>query len=203
MTSLPARVLAILAALAAALLLSSCSTSETTSDARSGHQSEEPVIGGQPAGFNADDVAFAMNMIPHHEQAVELSAMVPDRTADPEVVAVAEQIAGAQEPEIRTMQAFLVQWNENPHGSSGHQGHGMQMHGMVDQATMARLATLEGEEFHRLWLESMISHHQGAIEMARAELANGDNVDAKQLAQTIVDTQAAEIAEMRRMLGGG
>ena len=55
------------------------------------------------------------------------------------------------------------------------------MAGMVDEATMAKLETLKGAEFDTLWLQSMIGHHQGAIEMAKAELANGQNVDAKQL----------------------
>ena len=201
MTSLR-RIAAVLAALLAALLLSSCSSTEQASDGHTDHQhSEEPAIGGEPAGFNADDVAFATNMIPHHEQAVEMSALVPDRSTNPEVLALAEQISAAQEPEIRTMQAFLVQWNENPHDSSGHDGHGMTMQGMVDEATMTRLASLKGQEFDTLWLESMIGHHQGAVEMARAELANGDNVDAKRLAQTIIDAQEAEIAQMNQMLG--
>ena len=77
------------------------------------------------------------------------------------------------------------------------------MQGMVDDATMARLQTLKGEEFDNLWLESMISHHQGAIEMAKAELANGQNVDVKGMAQTMVDTQQGEIGQMKQMLGGG
>ena len=76
------------------------------------------------------------------------------------------------------------------------------MQGMVDEATMTKLESLNGTEFDKLWLESMISHHQGAIEMAKAEIANGDNVDAKGLAQTIVDTQQAEIGQMKQMLGG-
>ena len=68
----------------------------------------------QPAGFNADDVAFATNMIPHHQQAVEMSAMVPDRSTNPEVVQLAQQISAAQGPEIETLKVFLVQWKENP-----------------------------------------------------------------------------------------
>jgi len=76
------------------------------------------------------------------------------------------------------------------------------MQGMVDAATMAKLESLNGAEFDKLWLESMISHHQGAIEMAKAELANGDNVDAKSLATNIVTTQEAEIGQMKQMLGG-
>lgn len=202
MTSILARMAAVLAALSAALLLGSCSSSETASDGHPGQHSDEPVISGAPAGFNADDVAFANNMIPHHKQAVELSALVPDRSTDPGVRAMAEQISTVQEPEIRTMEALLVQWNANPHDDSQHEGHGMMMQGMVEPATMTRLESLRGEEFDRLWLESMIRHHQGAIEMAHAELANGDNVDAKRLAQAIIDTQRNEIARMRQMPGG-
>ncbi len=203
MTFLIARLAAVLVALATALVLTSCTS--PASDGHTDHEhSEEPAISGQPAGFNADDVAFATNMIPHHEQAVELSALVPDRSTNPELKTLAEQISSAQEPEIRTMKVLLVQWNENPDastGQQGHDGHGA-MQGMVDDATMAKLKTLSGPEFDTLWLQSMIGHHQGAIEMARAELANGENVDAKRLAQSIVDTQQAEIDQMNQMLRG-
>ena len=64
------------------------------------------------------------------------------------------------------------------------------MQGMVDEATMARLESLKGAEFDTLWLQSMIGHHQGAIEMAKAEVANGENVDAKGLANDIIDHAA-------------
>ena len=201
MPSVAARVAALFAAVAAALFLSSCSS--PASDGHTDHQhSDEPVITGQPAGYNADDVAFATNMIPHHEQAVELSAMVPDRSTNEELITVAQQISAAQQPEINVMKVFLVQWNENPDANSGHAGHGNTMAGMVDAATMTKLQSLQGAEFDKLWLESMISHHQGAIEMAKAELANGDNVDATGLAKNIVATQEAEIGQMKQMLGG-
>lgn len=201
MPTLITRLAAVLFALAAALLLSSCSSSD--SDGHTDHQQpEEPVITGEPAGYNADDVAFATNMIPHHEQAVELSALVPERSTNPEVQALAEQISAAQGPEIQTMKVLLVQWKENPESGTGHEGHHGEMQGMVDDATMDRLRSLSGPEFDTLWLQSMISHHRGAVEMAKAELANGENVDAKRLAQTMVDTQQAEIDQMNRMLGG-
>ena len=110
---------AALAAVATALLLSGCGAA--TQDAHTDHPaSDTAVISAAPAGFDADDVAFATNMIPHHQQAVELSAMVPDRSKNPQLVALASQISGAQQPEIDTMKAFLVQWNENPQDSSGH-----------------------------------------------------------------------------------
>jgi len=201
MSSNTARVATVLAAIAAALFLSSCSSPASNGQADR-PQTDQPVITGQPAGYNADDVAFATNMIPHHQQAVESSAMVPDRSTNAELIALAQQISAAQQPEIDVMKVFLVQWNENPDDNSGHGGHGNTMQGMVDAAAMTKLESLNGAEFDKLWLESMVSHHQGAIEMAKAEIANGDNVDAKTLAKNIVATQEAEIGQMKQMLGG-
>jgi uncharacterized protein (DUF305 family) len=201
MTSLIGRLAAVVVAVAAALFLASCSSAP--SDGTTEHQkTDEPVITGEPAGFNADDVAFATNMIPHHQQAVDLSALAPERSTNPELLELATRIAAAQQPEIETLKVFLVQWKENPDAGAGHGGHGSAMAGMVDEATMTKLESLSGAEFDTLWLESMISHHQGAIEMAKAEIANGENVDAKRLAQTIIDTQQAEIGQMKQMLGG-
>jgi uncharacterized protein (DUF305 family) len=201
MTSLIGRIAAVVAAVAAALFLSSCTS--PASDGNTDHQrTDEPVITGEPAGFNADDVAFATNMIPHHQQAVEMSALVADRSTNPELIELAKKISAVQQPEIEIMKVFLVQWKENPDTGSAHGGHGGTMAGMVDEATMTRLESLNGAEFDTLWLESMISHHQGAIEMAKAEIANGENVDAKRMAQTIIDTQQAEIGQMKQMLGG-
>lgn len=205
------RIAAALAALATALFVSACSSSQPATDEHAGHTQSEteqaPVISGEPAGFNDADVSFATNMVPHHEQAIELSALVPDRSTNPEVLALASEIQAAQEPEIATMKAFLVQWNENPEAAGGHEGHDMSsmegMEGMVDPATMSRLESLQGAEFDTLWLESMIAHHEGAIGMAETELADGENVDAKGLAQQIIDGQQAEIDRMKTMLGGG
>ena len=201
MTFLIGRLAAVVVAVAAALFLASCSSAP--SDGTTEHQkTDEPVITGEPAGFNADDVAFATNMIPHHQQAVDLSALAPERSTNPELLELATRISAAQQPEIETMKVFLVQWKENPDAGSGHEGHGGPMAGMVDEGTMTKLKSLNGPEFDKLWLESMISHHQGAIEMAKAEIANGENVDAKRMAQTIIETQQAEIGQMKQMLGG-
>jgi len=202
------RIGAALAALATALFVAACNTPQPASDGHTDHTHEEqsPVISGEPAAFNDADISFATMMMPHHEQAIELSDLVPDRSEDPQVIALAEQIKAAQDPEINTMKAFLVQWNEGGEsgdGASGHEGHDMAgMDGMVDAATMTRLESLQGGEFDRLWLESMIAHHEGAVGMAQTELADGQNVDAKALAQQIIDGQQAEIAQMKTMLGG-
>jgi uncharacterized protein (DUF305 family) len=201
MTSIHSRVVAFLTVLAVALFVSACG-GRAPADHSEHKQSETPVITGQPAGYDADDVAFATHMIPHHQQAVEMSALVADRSTNAQLIALANQISAAQQPEINVLKVFLVQWNENPDTNAGHAGHGNTMQGMVDEATMSKLKSLNGAEFDKLWLESMISHHQGAIEMAKAEIANGDNVDAKSLAQNIVTTQEGEIGQMKQMLGG-
>jgi uncharacterized protein (DUF305 family) len=206
-TRITTRIVAALAAVAAAAFVSACNNPQPASDGHTDHTHEEaeqsPVITGEPAAFNDEDVSFATNMVPHHEQAVALSALVPQRSTDPEVLALAQQIRAAQEPEIATMKAFLVQWNEGG-AEGGHEGHDMSgMEGMVDAATMTRLESLQGTEFDTLWLESMIAHHEGAIGMAEAELTGGANADAKGLAQQIIDAQQTEIAQMETMLGGG
>jgi uncharacterized protein (DUF305 family) len=188
MQSVVTRVAAVLATLGAALFLSSC-----TGPAPEGQS-------GQPAGFNADDLAFTTGMIPHHQQAVQMSAMVPTRSTNPEVIRLAGTISAAQGPEIETMKGLLAKWNQTHDTETGHGGHGS-MQGMVDDSTMAKLATLGGTEFDALWLKSMIDHHRGAVEMAKAEIANGEDVDAVALAKTIVDTQQAEIGQMNEMLG--
>jgi len=195
------RIAAAFIALFAALLLTSCSGSEQHTDA---HTTDESVSSAQPSGFNADDHAFATNMIPHHEQAIELAAMAPTHSTDQQLIALAAKISAEQEPEIKALRVFLVQWDENPDDNASpdsHSGHGA-MAGMVDEATMAKLQSLQGAEFDTLWLQSMISHHQGAIEMAKAEVANGQNEDMKRMAQTMIDSQQAEITQMNQMLEG-
>ena len=83
-----------------------------------------------------------------------------------------------------------------------HGGHdAASMQGMVDQSTMDKLETLRGADFDRLWLQSMIAHHQGAIEMSKAEIANGKNPDAVATAKTISTAQQAEIDQMNQLLG--
>jgi len=153
------------------------------------------------AAHNDADVMFAQMMIPHHQQALELAALVPDRSSDPAVIELAAAIAAEQQVEIDTMRALLVQWDAAG-GAGGHAGHGsMPMPGMVDQATLERLETLEGAPFDKLWLTSMINHHRGAVEMARTEVADGENVDLIAMAETIITAQQAEIEQMTSMLG--
>jgi uncharacterized protein (DUF305 family) len=154
--------------------------------------------GTQPA-HNRADVVFATDMLPHHQQALDLSAMVPDRSIDPALIKLASNIATAQAPEIQKMKGWVVQWSQGADTTSGGQAQ-TSMHGMVDQATMTKVASSKGVEFDKQWLQAMIGHHRGAVEMAQAEINNGVNTDAVAMAHSIVTTQQAEIDQMSKML---
>jgi uncharacterized protein (DUF305 family) len=185
------------AALLIAAVLSSC-TSAADQD-RAAQPPSSAVVSTDVAAHNTEDVMFAQMMIPHHRQAIELAALVPGRSTSPELLALATRIAGEQQPEIDTMKALLLQWDADPSaGHGGHGGHGG-MAGMVDEATMNRLMALSGPAFESLWLQSMISHHRGAIEMAETEIADGRSPDMITLAKNIVAAQQAEIDQMTQM----
>lgn len=162
------------------------------------------------ASFNATDVGFAQGMIPHHAQAVEMADMAITANAGSQVRALAQRIKSAQDPEIRTMSTWLRDWGQSvPDSSSGSMGSGshdmtampgMMMDGMMTSADMRRLSQSSGNAFDRLWVELMIQHHEGAVRMAKTELAEGKDPAARALAQSIVTSQEAEIREMNALL---
>lgn len=153
---------------------------------------------------NSTDVEFAEGMIPHHQQALALAALVPGRSTNPDVIKIAAGIAAQQEPEVTAMRAMMIQWQVDPPATSHHGGstESGNQQGMVDDATMAKLKTLKGTQFDTLWLQSMISHHQGAIAMAKVEIAHGQSQDMKVMANNIVITQESEIGDLKQLLGG-
>ena len=184
--------------LAAVLTLAACG-SEETSDA--GGESSTTT-----APFNDADVEFARDMIPHHEQAVQMAQLADGRAESAEVKQLAEDIEAAQAPEIEQMSAWLESWGEDvpsdsmDHGDMGH-GSPSEMPGMMDADEMNRLERTRGADWDRRFLTGMIEHHEGAIEMARVEQAEGENPDALDLAEKVEKDQQAEISEMERLLG--
>ncbi|WP_109522644.1 MULTISPECIES: DUF305 domain-containing protein [Nocardia] len=210
---------AAVAILASAAVLSGCGDDDSTGG-HDGHTdaaattsaaaSTVPTSSGAATGVRNDaDIDFAREMIPHHQQAVAMAAMVPSRSTDPEVLDLAARIQAAQDPEIVTMTAWLRAWGvpATPTTGSGMDHGGMPMTpgampGMMSDEQMARMRDATGAEFDRLWLTGMIAHHRGAIEMARTELTAGADPEAKALAQRIIDTQQAEIARMQELLQG-
>ncbi|MDX8032803.1 DUF305 domain-containing protein [Lentzea sp. BCCO 10_0856] len=155
---------------------------------------------GSPATHNSADVAFAQGMVPHHEQALEMSEMVASRTENPHVIDLAKRISAAQQPEIDRMNGWLKTWSA-PVQASSHTSHGhSETHGMVE---LGNLADLDGTEFDRQWLSLMIQHHRGAVEMAQKHLSAGTDPETRKLAQDIVSHQEKEIAEMESLLPQG
>ena len=155
------------------------------------------------ANFNATDVGFAQGMIPHHAQAVEMAEMGIAKSTNADVLALAKQIKSAQNPEIETMTGWLQTWGQAVPSTASMAGGGhdmTNMSGMMSGADMKRLESSTGTAFDRLWLELMIQHHEGAVRMAKDELADGKNSDAKALAQAIITGQQAEITKMNALL---
>jgi len=183
-------------ALTVALVLAGCSTTTTTT-----MPSDMPGMdhgsSSDTSQFNDPDIAFVTQMIPHHQQAVEMADILLGKTGvDPRVVDLATQIKAAQGPEITTMTSWLKSWGQPSPEPMG----GMAMDGMMSPDDMNALTNASGADSSKLFLQQMIQHHQGAIDMANEELSTGKNADALALAKTIADAQTAEIAKMNEIL---
>lgn len=156
---------------------------------------------GASAVHNAADVSFVQNMLPHHQQAISMSQLAASRATSPQVKALADRIDAEQGPEITRMQGMLGAWGAPVTAPGTHDMGGMPGMGMMSEQDMGRLATASGPAFDRLYLQLMVRHHQGAIDMARTEQAQGQNPEATALANSIVSSQQSEIDEMNRLLG--
>lgn len=176
------------AALATAMTLSACAGGSPAT------MTDSPAA----SAFNSDDVMFAQLMIPHHEQAVEMSDdLLAKDGVDPAIVDLATEIKAAQAPEITTMQGWLSDWDATEDGMAG-MDHGMG--GMMSDDDMMQLRDASGADAGALYLSGMIMHHEGAIAMAETELEDGENADALALAEAIVSSQTAEITVMNDLL---
>lgn len=177
--------------LTAGLMLSGCATTAGPSPA----QTEDAPI------FNDADVTFVTTMIPHHEQAIEMSEIVLAKDdLDPDVAELAEAIQAAQGPEIEQLQTWLDAWGVDEHAGHGSSHDEHEMDGMMTSEDLAALEAASGPEASRLFLEQMIEHHEGAVDMARTQLEDGSNPEALALAQEIIDAQTSEIEQMREIL---
>ncbi|CAN5187935.1 DUF305 domain-containing protein [soil metagenome] len=187
---------------ASVLVLAACGSDDSSSS--EGEASSD-------AEFNDADVSFAQGMIPHHEQAVEMSDLALTNSESDEVQELAEEIQAAQGPEIETMEGFLADWGQEAPSGGMDEMDGMDpgddgmeemegMQGMMSADEMADLSAATGAEFDTMFLEMMIEHHEGAITMGEVQLADGANDDAKELAEEIIEAQQAEIDQMESLL---
>lgn len=179
-------------------------TAETTTGTTSAEETSSTGAAGDrdvSAEHNDADVTFAEMMIPHHSQAVDMSeTLLAKDGISTEVAEFAQKVIDAQGPEIDRMNAMLEAWGQDPVTRAGEMaGHG-NMRGMMSEEDMAALDAAEGTEASRLYLEQMIRHHEGAVDMARDEVNDGQNPEAVALAEDIIAAQESEIAEMEQML---
>ncbi|MEV6833432.1 DUF305 domain-containing protein [Streptomyces sp. NPDC051133] len=214
-TSLRRAALAAVTATAALVLTACGASSDGGGHAGPGHDASATPGASAGAGrHNAQDVAFAQTMIPHHRQALEMAKLAAGRASSDRVKDLAARIEKAQDPEIRTMTGWLKGWGEqvpmagmDHSGRSGHAGMagmaGMAgTSGMMSDDDMAALRKAGGKDFDTKFLTMMVQHHQGAVDMAGAERNKGAYGPAKAMAGDIVTGQTAEIKEMKKLLGG-
>ena len=165
--------------------------------------SAEEAIKIADTSYSPDDVKFMQDMIPHHNQAVQMAALVADRTNWPELLDVAGRIDASQVDEIEFMQQWLGERGEpvpdpTAHGAM-HTSH--EMAGMASPKDMGRLAQLEGTAFDRLFLELMITHHEGAVTMVEELLEQPGSAYDPVLFEFANDVTNEQSAEIERMSG--
>jgi uncharacterized protein (DUF305 family) len=228
MTRTTARLTGLAGALVAGtLLLAGCADDSSNAAGHGSMMSDGSSSASSSTSAEADhndaDVAFASGMIPHHESAITMAQMAQAQAADPRVKDLAARIEAAQAPEIETMSGWLADWGAAASGSATDDGMGgmdhggmsgmgkegemssgassqMAMPGMMSDTQMQQLTDATGADFDRLFLQLMIMHHQGAINMADTEIAQGSNPAALALAESIKTSQTAEITEMQQLL---
>jgi uncharacterized protein (DUF305 family) len=170
-----------------------------------GEHAPSPAAPGS-ALYTHDDLEFLTHMIIHHEQALDMAALVPTRSRREEFVRFARYVDGSQRIEIDQMKSLLQVAAERGIEIPQHEMHGdPPMAGMLSKAQMAALAAASGADFERLWLEGMIYHHQGGLDMARAQQARQFEsgrapygIDV--LVDDILVVQRGEITKMRGWL---
>jgi uncharacterized protein (DUF305 family) len=177
----------ILIALVATALLAACGRGAAT-----------PLPAPQAAAFNDADVRFLQDMIPHHQQAIDMAKLVDGRTRRPELVKLAARITSSQDAEIRAMQAWLSRWNGPAPAGDGMQHDRSQVLGMLAEGQLDWLETLQDVQFDLAFMTMMRTHHGGAIEVAEAELRAGSAAEVKALAKQMIAAQQTEIRQMHR-----
>lgn len=179
-----------------ALTLSACGSSDdSTVSARPGADSASE-SGDVSSVKNQVDVAFIQGMTPHHRGAIEMTDLAVDRAENPKVKALAERISAAQGPEIKRMKEMATTWGVELSDSMSMSAGG----GPMTMTDMSSLESKSGPAFDRAFLEEMIPHHENALPTSRTVIAEGANPQVKVLAQNIIDSQTAEIAEMKALL---
>lgn len=146
------------------------------------------------SGEDDTDGAFVSQMIPHHESAIEMAQIAQERGQHPEIRQLAADITSSQGSEIQTLEGIYERLYGEPADGQHHGDMGMDESMMGMDMDMDSLET--AQPFDREFIDQMIAHHQGAIRMAQAQLQDGKDQEARDLAMAIIDAQTAEIEQM-------
>lgn len=140
------------------------------------------------------DRAFLADMIAHHQGAVEMANLALERSNHQEIIELSQNIITAQDQEIAEMGSWQQEWGYN--GTESHDHDSMDM--SSDMKTMLQeLQNKTGDQFDQAWLEQMIAHHQGAINMAAPGEKNAKHQELKDLTKNVVVAQSKEIRQMQ------
>jgi uncharacterized protein (DUF305 family) len=144
--------------------------------------------------LDMNEIMFAQMMIPHHEQAVSMSETALKKSKNPEILKLSKQIKSLQSTEISQLRYWLKATD-----SSMTMDHDMKMSGMLTTKELTSLKRLTGTAFDRMFLQLMIKHHQGAIEMLGL-ISDSSNAEALALSKAIRSAQGKEISSMKLLL---
>ena len=195
---LPIILLAVIAVLLAVILGTVVSRNDNSTKEILGHDmASHSMTSSAPAstGLTGADTMFLQMMIPHHQQAIDISELALQKSQNAELLALAKVIIRDQKSEIAKMKAWLKEA-----GVSEDMGHSMHdMGGMLNDDDLAKLEKATGRDFDSLWLKGMIGHHDGAIHMTQM-IEDASNQEIKAFGEVIVKDQTAQIVQMKKML---
>jgi uncharacterized protein (DUF305 family) len=174
---------------AVALALSGCG---------SGNAAAPSSAAAQAGNHNEADVKFSLNMIPHHEQTIQIADLATKRGSSEKVKVVAAEILSAEEKEIQTMTGWLRSWNV-PIPSAEEHG-GMAMPGMLTAEDVKALEAANGAAFDKIFLPMVAKHLQNGVAMAKEVLQTGQHADTKTLAGKIIEGQEQQIQKVQALI---
>lgn len=190
--------LAIIALLLAAILAAVVLRDGDSMEESMGHDMGSHMSGSSDSsstGFTGAATMFLQMMIPHHQQAIDISEIALQKSKNAELLDLAKVIITDQKSEITQMKAWLDQAGASE--DMGHSAH--DMGGMLNDEDLAALEKATGKNFDTLWLKGMIGHHDGAIHMSEM-IRDASNLEIKAFGEKIVKDQSAQIAQMKKML---
>ena len=175
--------------LISAVLLSACSPT-TSNKSEPSPTGEETMNDSMTHAAITSEKDFILNMIPHHQEAIDTSEIVAAQTSDPELKKFAQDVIQVQTSEVAQMEQWLKDWFQEEYtGNSNY------------QLMMGDLTQFQGKELERAYVEGMIAHHQGAIDMAKQVLTLNPRPEVQQMAEAIVTVQQTEVETLQGWLG--